>query len=91
MERYKVYGVEEVLDEFDSFECYKPCNPMEIKAHDLDNAKWVGYLALQEVISRYRSEGGFMSKGTFTAFVTKIESIDGKVIFEENPPRSGSC
>ena len=77
--RYKIYGVEHVYDEFDVYEHPNTCQPIEIEARSVEEARSKGRQILQSIITDTRRDGGFLQTGTFDAEVVLILNSDGKI------------
>ncbi|VEN75128.1 hypothetical protein EPICR_60115 [Candidatus Desulfarcum epimagneticum] len=82
-------GLEHVYDAFDE---YEHPNHISLRVTGLSVSEAItrGRSLLQSMVTRQRREGGFLSSGTFSAELTRIEDSEGYILYQDlKPVREG--
>ncbi|MFO1531851.1 MAG: toll/interleukin-1 receptor domain-containing protein [Kiritimatiellia bacterium] len=81
-------GVEHVYDAFDE---YEHPNEISLRVTDVSVPEAIvrGQSLLQDLVTRERRAGGYLSTGTFVAELTRIEDAEGYILFQSLEPVKG--
>ncbi|MEE9401748.1 MAG: toll/interleukin-1 receptor domain-containing protein [Desulfobacteria bacterium] len=87
MQELVLKGLEHVCDAFDE---YEHPNVISLRMTGLSVSEAIarGQSLLQDLVTRQRREGGYMSSGTFTAELTRIEDAEGYILYQDLKPVS---
>lgn len=85
MKELVIKGVEQVYDAFDE---YEHANPIELRLNDISLSEAIaqGRSLLQSMVDKVRKEGGFLATGSFIAELTRIEDVNGYVLYLDSGP-----